>query len=431
MVDQKLWLVVVALLAYFTSQAISYRKRTTFCEKNGCKPPPAVPQKWWLFGIDNISKLTNWAKDRTFLKEFNNLFKESGSHTISMNLSGMNVYWTMSPENAKAMMASMADDFQLSQLRLDGFEPYIGDGVAASNGATWAHGRTILRPSFSKAQVSNSDLYERHFQELVMNIPTDGSTVELRALFSRLTLDVATEIIFGESIRSLQPDAPQSTREIDEAFDLASKGCRDRFNLGPFMFLHRDPQFKRAIKILNEYTSTIIDNALRDKELSKGREKDVESLGGKIVFLDELVKDSSDKKRIRDLLLNAFLGGRDTTSGLLSHVFINLSRHKSVLKKLREEISQLRGVPPTYEQFKDLKYLRWVIDESKFLNRSNCTDKTSSAFRLTPPAPIWDREAKRDLVLPNGGGPDGKSPLFVPKGQGITYVFYSLCHSEE
>jgi cytochrome P450 len=52
-------------------------------------------------------------------------------------------------------------------------------------------------------------------------------------------------------------------------------------------------------------------------------------------------------------------------------------------------------------------------------------------MRLTPSAPVWDREAKRDTFLPNGGGPDGKSPLFVPKGQGITYIFYALCHSEE
>ena len=282
--------------------------------------------------------MMTWAKDRTFLEHINNLFIESGSHTISVNIPGKTAYWTRSPENAKAMMASMADDFQVSKLRRDAFEPYIGDGVAASNGPTWAHGRTILRPSFSKAQVSNSDLYERHFQELVMNIPTDGSTVDLKALFSRLTLDVATEIIFGESIQSLQPEAPQSTRELDEAFDLASKGIRDRTSLALFMFLHSDPEFERAMKILNKYVSTAIDKALREKELSNGRKKVVEPLDGRIVFLDELVKDTSDKKRIRDLLLNAFLGGRDTTSALLSHVFINLSRHKSAVLRNRHSM---------------------------------------------------------------------------------------------
>lgn len=149
--------------------------------------------------------------------------------------------FTMSPENAKAIMASKAEDFHLSRLRMDAFAPFIGDGVAASNGATWAHGRAILRPSFSKAQVSNSEVYERHFLELVENIPTDGSTVDLRVFFSRLTLDVATEIIFGESLNCQQRDAPQSARDVDTAFDRASKGVIERINLGPceYPFLFR------------------------------------------------------------------------------------------------------------------------------------------------------------------------------------------------
>lgn len=131
------------------------------------------------------------------------------------------------------------------------------------------------------------------------------------------------------------------------------------------MSLHRDPNFKRAIKVLDEYTGTLIDRALREKNTSKGKLKDVESQGGKLIFLDELVKDTNDKKRIRDLLINALFGGRDTTMALLSHAFFHLSRHPRALKKLREEIAQLGGVAPTYEQFKDLQYLRWTIDESK------------------------------------------------------------------
>jgi cytochrome P450 len=131
------------------------------------------------------------------------------------------------------------------------------------------------------------------------------------------------------------------------------------------MFLHRDPKFKHAVRVLHEYSNKIIDKALQEKESSKGGVRHIESLGNRLVFLDELVKDTSDKKRIRDLLLNALFAGRDTTMALLSHVFLHLSRHPEALKKLQNEISQLGGVAPTYEQFKDLKYLRWTIDESR------------------------------------------------------------------
>ena len=95
--------------------------------------------------------------------------------------------------------------------------------------------------------------------------------------------------------------------------------------------------------MLNKYTSAIIDKALREKELSKGKEKDVESPGRKLIFLDELIKDTSDKKRIRDLLLNALLGGRDTTMALLSHVFLNLSRNKTALKSCERRYPSSEG----------------------------------------------------------------------------------------
>jgi cytochrome P450 len=201
------FLALAGAAVYLASKAISYRKRANFCAKHGCKHAPPIPQKWWLFGIDNIQNMVTWARERVFLEAMINMFKDNGSLTVSSHVAGTSYLWTMSPENAKAIMASQAEDFHLSKLRMDGFEPYTGDGVSSSNGATWAHGRAILRPSFSKAQVSNSDVYERHFQELVANIPTDGSLVDLNVLFGRLTLDVATEVIFGESIYSQQRDA--------------------------------------------------------------------------------------------------------------------------------------------------------------------------------------------------------------------------------
>jgi cytochrome P450 len=41
-------------------------------------------------------------------------------------------------------------------------------------------------------------------------------------------------------------------------------------------------------------------------------------------------------------------------------------------------------------------------------------------MRLYPVTPLLPpRKANKDTILPHGGGPDGKSPLFVPKGTGL------------
>jgi cytochrome P450 len=47
-------------------------------------------------------------------------------------------------------------------------------------------------------------------------------------------------------------------------------------------------------------------------------------------------------------------------------------------------------------------------------------------LRLYPVIPRNVRTALRDTYLPLGGGPDGQSPIFVQKGQNITFDIYSM-----
>jgi len=54
-----------------------------------------------------------------------------------------------------------------------------------------------------------------------------------------------------------------------------------------------------------------------------------------------------------------------------------------------------------------MKYLNWVLKE---------------ALRLNPPVASNQREAVRDTILPRGGGPDGKSPVFVEARTTLRYI---------
>lgn len=48
------------------------------------------------------------------------------------------------------------------------------------------------------------------------------------------------------------------------------------------------------------------------------------------------------------------------------------------------------------------------------------------ALRLHPVVPRNERKALRDTVLPLGGGKDGMSPVFVPKGTLVGYNIYAM-----
>ena len=129
------------------------------------------------------------------------------------------------------------------------------------------------------------------------------------------------------------------------------------------------------------------------------------------VFLYELAKHSGNETELRDQVINTLIAGRDTTASLMSSTMFVLSRRPDIWSKLQAEVATLNGKPPTFDQIKDLKYLRNILHE---------------ALRLYPVVPINAKFANKDTWLPRGGGADGKSPIFVQKGQMVIWVLYSM-----
>lgn len=51
---------------------------------------------------------------------------------------------------------------------------------------------------------------------------------------------------------------------------------------------------------------------------------------------------------------------------------------------------------------------------------------TRKALRLYPVVPSNARFANKDTTIPRGGGPDGSSPIYIPKGGVVVYSPYSM-----
>lgn len=87
--------------------------------------------------------------------------------------------------------------------------------------------------------------------------------------------------------------------------------------------------------------------------------------------------------------MNLAVAGRDTTSALLTHSIYMLAEHPEVLKKLRAEILEKIGPTrrPTFDDFRDMKYLRAFINGSSHNSSIRETRLTSliEVLRLYPP----------------------------------------------
>ena len=87
-------------------------------------------------------------------------------------------------------------------------------------GNRWQHSREMLRPNFVRTQIGDVEMFEHHVEHLIQAIPKDGSTVHLRDLFFKLSLDVATDLLFGQSTNTLAPDFADA--EVGEFVDAYS-----------------------------------------------------------------------------------------------------------------------------------------------------------------------------------------------------------------
>ncbi|KAL6718555.1 hypothetical protein ACLMJK_004647 [Lecanora helva] len=324
------------------------------------------------------------------------------------------IYTTIEPENVKTILATKFNDWSYGPRRTDAFLPLLGNGIFTNEGVAWQHSRELLRPNFTRSLVGDLVTMEHHVQQLMKHIPRDCSTVNLADLFFQLTLDSATEFLFGESTNCLASgQTPKRSVRFAEAFKDAQAEIADQNRFGPlYRLLHSQKKFKQNIKTCHDFVDSFVQKGLEYRktlDLSKGP-PDVKE-DERYIFLYEMVKRTADAYQIRSELMNVLLAGRDTTASLLSNVWFILARRPDVWTKLRKEVDEVGSQPPTFQQLKDMKYLRWVLNET---------------LRLYPVVPGNARAAVVDTVLPLGGGEDGQSPLFIPKGQVVQWSLYTI-----
>jgi cytochrome P450 len=359
----------VSFLAY--TRLSLYLTRRRIIKENGCKPCPYVYNKEPFLGLDVLLESIKRAKEHTFLEATLDRLKSFGPnvHTFHSRLINYPIILTTEPENVKTILSLKFKDYSFGN-RHAAFAPLLGQGIFNSDGERWANSRHLLRPNFAREQVADLSMLERHFRFLIKAVPKDGSTVDLQDLFFRMTIDTATEFLFNHSTDSLrmvgQEDDSNEDAQFAKAFQFAQADAMTRVRFGPLNGLRNNKKGDEAIRICHAYIDKWVDEAIRYRE-----EKDAEKAAGstkeeRYVFIHELAKQTKDKKRIREELINILLAGRDTTASLLSNMFNMISRKPEVWQKLREEVEGLNGRTPSYEELRNFKYLKWCMNECKF-----------------------------------------------------------------
>lgn len=413
---------LLALLAIcifiLTHLIIRIRKlhlRIKLVDKHGCLPPPSLPQRDPIFGLDLILQFFNDLKENRRNMSMNDLFRLHGQ-TFKSETWGNTKFYTIRPENLQAVFATDFASWGVQPMRLFAFEPFVGRGIMCVDGALWEQSRALIKPTFTRAQIADLHLtaYAAHVDKLIGLLPTDGSTVDLQPLFSRLALDSSTEFLFGESVGSLSPHSISAdAKSFLEAYDYGQMVVGKRLHLPKWNFLTRDKKFWDSCNIAHEF----VDGYIAQGRRICGQFENGNVAPKRYILAHEMIKQTRDHKDIRNQLLNVFLPAHEATGVALTNVFFNLARNPSCYAKLRQEILDAgEQAAWTFERLKSLKYLQYVINET---------------FRLNPAIGTNTRIALRDTILPTGGGLTGTRPIYVNKGDIVTMSFYALHRRED
>ncbi|KAI9820843.1 MAG: hypothetical protein M1832_003476 [Thelocarpon impressellum] len=414
----------------FVSSVVNKRRYDAEARRRGCQPTVLRAYKLPL-GVDQIQVALAADREMRFPTFVTKRFEDMGVTTFRYRILGAETFQTCDPKNIQALLATQFHDFALGRRRRGNFMPLLGNGIFTLDGKGWEHSRAMMRPQFARDQVSDLDLEERHVQNLMRALPAPEAGwvgVELQALFFRLTLDSATEFLFGESVDSQLYELPghttataasRSAKAFARAFDVGQKWLATRSRFQGFYFLVRDRRFAAACKESQDFVDYFVRRALskelREKEPEKAGEKD------KYVFLEALAAQTRDPIELRSQMLNILLAGRDTTASLLGWLFYLLARHPAVYAKLRAVVLDTFG---SYDEPRDLTFAK--LKSCQFLQ--HCNNET---LRLYPVVPVNAREAVRDTTLPRGGGPDGQAPVFVRAGQTVEYTVHAMHHRKD
>ncbi|KAA8644418.1 hypothetical protein EYZ11_002773 [Aspergillus tanneri] len=317
------------------------------------------------------------------------------------------VIFTADPENIKALLTGQFADYGKGEDFHQEWKEFLGDSIFVTDGELWSRSRHLIRPMFIRERIVDTEIFEKHVQDLIPLLEGQGSSshskiVDVGPLFFRYTLDTATDYLLGQGTDSLQN--PETL--FAEAFRRVQSRQAEIFRLGIFNFLLSRKQFRRDLKVMDDFLQPYINHVLSLSAAELDRK-----LSRRETFLEALARFTRDPRVLRDQLVAILLAGRDTTAVTLAFCVFELSRNPHVVAKLRSEINCRlglgpNGLKPSYADLKEMKHLNAVLNET---------------MRLYPVVPFNTRHALRDTTLPRGGGPDGLSPVGVRANTRIIY----------
>ncbi|KAJ7661715.1 cytochrome P450 monooxygenase CYP63 [Mycena rosella] len=391
----------------------------------GAQPIRRVVGKW-PGNIDVLLRMMKAFKTSYVLDVYLQLFEEYQCTTLNTRILWLDTIITMDQQHSKFVLSTGFGHFWRGNSQKERMETFLGQGIFNRDDEH----RSVARPFFARDRISDFDIFEKYTRrtlKLVSSLSHSNQACDAQDLFSRLTLDAASEFLFGTDLETLGGRLPvagktamgpkgsatdDSWGAFAQAFEMAQQIVTDRGRIGhmwPLFELFKDKN-EDNVNVIRTWLDPLVRRAVEDKRTAQ--KAGIESPVADKTFLQHLADSTDDYVLIRDQLLSVLLASRDTTACLLTFVTYFMAIYPDMARKLRAEVLSHCGPhgAPTYENIRDMKYMRAVINE---------------VLRLFPPVPLNVRESRAEAcTLPPSDASytsDDPRPFYMP---GSTIIIY-------
>ncbi|KAF7914175.1 uncharacterized protein EAF01_000581 [Botrytis porri] len=261
--------------------------------------------------------------------------------------------------------------------------PFCGHGFITTDGVTWQKARALLRPSFSKSNISGLSAYKVAVEQFLRYIPDNGcTTVDLQPLRANLVgfalqmryqkeeilikfdLETTLKFLIGMSPNTSSEDERKTATNFIKAFNASMIGTGLSFLIGPFKLLIPKSLTTVAHKQVYDYINAFINKAL-EKTQKKPTIQEISHLLMQKSLLEGLAKQTDDRIEIRQNIIQGMMAAQGTTYVLISNSLFLLSRNPDLYERLRDEVQylDLEGSSQLFDLLRDHVFFQNILRE--------------------------------------------------------------------
>ncbi|KAL4994766.1 cytochrome P450 [Aspergillus recurvatus] len=327
------------------------------------------------FGIDYIIRRILYSAQNKSMLFWEELFqKHHPLQTLEIRLGLADRDCIPGCRGRQGLASRQFGDFGKGERFHSEWQAFLGDAIFTTDGDKWH---------------ANMSTFERHVQKL-LGILREGENQPFNAfdLCLRLSMDIATDFLLGQSVNSLSTPADEFSAASADVQRIQSWITM----AGPLQAFLPKAKYHEVIKPFNAFVDPFIRQTLAlDKPRSKPPRKPRHL--------------HARPKAIRDQLISALLAARDTTAATLAGVLYQLSGHPDAVQRLRAEIHERVG--PT--------------DIRKPQSHALPPGGPQGDAAPVPGHPVQYARCARGHHTTAGGGPSGTDPVHVEKDTLVAY----------